>query len=77
MLNFANFGNFFLPRKLFRITCVRMNTFRIRMWLMSQRWKNRLERGLRVLRRWRRSMWGDPRLPRHRPRLEQLDLPFD
>lgn len=51
---------------LFMITCVRMNTLKIRFWFFCQRWKNRAAR-------WRRARSRKIA----RPRLEQLRLPFD
>ncbi len=50
------------------ITCVRMNTLKIRLWFFCQRWKNRS-------RRWRKSYLCG-RKPRGM-RLEQLQLPFE
>lgn len=62
---------------MFMITLVRMNILRIRLWFLCQRWKNRMARWHGKLRhhlhRGLRSTGGSG----HRPRLEQLRLPFD
>jgi hypothetical protein len=43
-----------------------MNTFKIRLWFLCQRWKSKVAR-------WRRAY----RRRRVHPRFEQLRLPFD
>lgn len=59
------------------ITCVRMNTFRIRLWFVCQRWKNRMERWQLKLRKRRHRCLRVTGASGHHPRLEQLRLPFE